>query len=60
MGTKDTKVKTEEVKLIFNLIKSKNKKLKIFKDGDHCISDVPRDMRQEVLKVVVKWFKETL
>lgn len=36
------------------------KKLKIFKGGDHGIVDVPRPMREELLREVVEWFKQTL
>ncbi len=59
-GDQDTKVFIAEAQRIFSLIPSKKKKLKIFNDGDHGIIDVPRTMREEFLKDVVQWFKETL
>jgi uncharacterized protein len=45
---------------VFAVIGSQKKKLKIFQGGDHGIVDVPRPMREEFLKLVVEWFRETL
>lgn len=59
-GSQDTKVKTAEVKSIYEMIRSTNKKLKIFEGGGHCINDAPPKMRAEFLETVVEWFKETL
>lgn len=59
-GEKDTKVTTAEVRKVYNAIPGEKKKLKIFVGGDHGIIDVPRQMREEFLKDVVQWFKETL
>jgi len=59
-GDQDTKVSTEEVNNAFQLIKRRNKKLKIFAGGDHSIMDVPRPTREEFLRDVVNWFKRTL
>lgn len=58
-GDQDTKVSTAEVQEVFVVIPSK-KKLKIFKGGDHGITDVPRLMREEFLNDVVDWFTKTL
>ncbi len=59
-GDQDTKVSTAEAKHVFTATSSKKKQLKIFKGGDHGITDVPRPMREEFLTDVVKWFKTTL
>jgi len=59
-GDKDTKVSTEEVQEVFAAIPSKKKQLKIFKGGDHGITDVPRPMREEFLQLIASWFKQTL
>ena len=59
-GDQDTKISTKEAQNFFAVIPSKKKKLKIFKGGDHGIIDVPRPMREEFLKEVVDWFKQTL
>ncbi|MBU1327170.1 alpha/beta hydrolase [Patescibacteria group bacterium] len=59
-GDQDTKVSTSEVREVFDKIPSKEKRLKIFAGGDHGIIDVPRSMREEFLKEVVNWFRETL
>ncbi len=59
-GDQDTKVFVDEMQHVFAAIPSKNKKLKIFKGGDHGITDVPRAMREGFLDEVVKWFQKTL
>lgn len=59
-GDHDTKVSVDEAQTVFAALPSKQKKLKIFKGGDHGIVDVPRKMREELLKKVVEWFKQTL
>ncbi|MBI3577560.1 prolyl oligopeptidase family serine peptidase [Candidatus Gottesmanbacteria bacterium] len=59
-GDRDDKIDTADVKKFFSAVVSKQKKLKIFKNGDHGITDVPRKMRQEFLNDVVEWFKKTL
>lgn len=59
-GDQDNKVTTEETEKVFALIPTKTKKLKIFKNGDHGITDVSRKMREEFLGDVVNWFKRTL
>lgn len=59
-GSKDTKVSTEEVQEVFAAIPNKKKRLKIFQNGDHGITDVPRPMREEFLRDVVDWFQKTL
>lgn len=59
-GDKDTKISTKEAQKFFSVIPSERKKLKIFKGGDHGIIDVPCSMREEFLKEVVEWFKQTL
>lgn len=59
-GDQDDKIDTVDVKKFFDAVISKQKKLKIFKNGDHGISDVPRPMREEFLRDVVAWFKKTL
>lgn len=58
-GSADTHVLVDEVKKSYREI-SGEKKLKIYKDGDHGIEDVPRAMRQEFLKDIVSWFEKTL
>lgn len=59
-GDRDTKIAANDVMRTFHSIGSKQKRLKIFKGGDHGIIDVPRRMREEFLKDVILWFKETL
>lgn len=59
-GDQDTKVATEEVRRIYQAIPARQKKLKIFRGGDHGIIDVSRAMREEFLSVVVQWFHQTL
>lgn len=59
-GDQDTKVSVDEAKTVFAAMPGRKKKLKIFKDGDHGIIDVPRAMREEFLGEVVEWFKQTL
>jgi|GEM_PF-2411639 len=59
-GDQDTKVSTAEAQEVFTAIPSKKKKLKIFKGGDHGITDVPKKMREEFFKEVVLWFQSTL
>ena len=58
-GDQDTKISTPDMKKAFGSIASKKKKLKIFKGGDHGITDVPRKKREEFLNEVVEWFKLT-
>ena len=59
-GDHDTKIPVETVKTFFRAIPAKNKKLKIYRGGDHGIVDVPRSLREEFLRDIVQWFKETL
>lgn len=59
-GDKDEKIQTSFVKTFYAAIVSKRKKLKIFRGGDHGITDVPRGMREEFLALVTNWFQETL
>lgn len=59
-GDQDTKVSTAEAKEVFAALPSKQNKLKIFKGGDHGITDVPKMMRVEFLREVVEWFTQTL
>jgi hypothetical protein len=59
-GDCDPKIPVADVKKVFSAVGSKNKKLKIFPGGDHGILEVPKEMREEFLKVVTNWFKETL
>lgn len=59
-GDRDTKMPMTDTRRVFEAIPSQHKKLKIFKGGDHGIDQVPRAMREEFLREVVKWFKETL
>lgn len=59
-GDQDTKVSVAEAQQVFAEIHSKSKKLKIFKGGDHGITDVPRAMREELLQLMADWFQKTL
>ncbi|MEK9143853.1 MAG: prolyl oligopeptidase family serine peptidase [Patescibacteria group bacterium] len=59
-GDQDDKIDTADVKKFYDAVVSKQKKLRIFKNGDHGITDVPRAMREELLKDVVEWFHKTL
>lgn len=59
-GDMDTKVATQDMQKVYDKIPGKQKKLKIFRGGDHGIADVPRPMREEFLEDVVKWFTITL
>lgn len=59
-GDKDTKISTVEAKQIFAVLPGKTKKLKVLKDGDHGIIDVPKNIRNEYLKEINAWFHETL
>lgn len=59
-GDQDDKIDTADVQKFYDAVGSKKKKLKIFKNGDHGISDVPRAMREEFLVLVTDWFGQTL
>lgn len=59
-GDQDSYTSVKEARHVYASILSSNKKLKIFKGGDHGIVDVPRSMREELLAEVVEWFKQTL
>ncbi len=59
-GDQDTKISPEDAHQVYEKLTSKNKKIKIFRGGDHGITDVPQSVRQEFLHSVVEWFKETL
>lgn len=59
-GDQDTKVSVDEAQTVFAAIPSTKKKLKVFKGGDHGITDVPCAMREDFLKEVVSWFQLTL
>lgn len=58
-GDHDSKISVATVKHFYNAI-SGDKMLKIYSGGDHGIVDVPRPLREEFLKDIVNWFKETL
>jgi len=58
-GTEDTEIPVKGIKELYKKARGE-KKLKIFKDGDHGILDVPKAMRQEFLQDIVNWFKKTL
>lgn len=59
-GELDDKIDTVDVKRFYSALKSKQKKIKIFKNAGHTIADVPRPMREEFLKQIVAWFYKTL
>lgn len=59
-GDQDDKIDTVDVKKFYDAVVSKKKKLRIFKNGDHGITDVPRAMREEFLGLVTDWFLNTL
>lgn len=59
-GDKDTYIFYDDVMSVYQAMPQGHKYLKLFKHGDHGIVDVPREMRQEFLRTVVKWFKVTL
>ncbi len=59
-GDKDEKIQTSFVKTFYAAIASKRKKLKIFRGGDHGITDVSRAMREEFLALITVWFRRTL
>lgn len=59
-GDQDTKVSVGEAQTVFAAIPSTKKKLKIFKGGDHGITDVLRAMREEFLEEITSWFQTTL
>ena len=59
-GDQDTKIPVNDVEKVFEAIASTQKKLKVFKGGDHGITDVPRPLRKEFLRDIVEWFAETL
>ncbi|MBI4058166.1 alpha/beta hydrolase [Candidatus Gottesmanbacteria bacterium] len=56
-GSRDTLVTTDEVQSIYSLFPNSQKKLKIFSEGDHGITDVSHEMRDEFLQTVVQWFR---
>lgn len=59
-GDMDLKVNSEQTRKAFDLFSSETKRYKIFHGGDHGITCVPREMREELLVDIVKWFKDTL
>jgi len=59
-GDKDDKIDTADVKKFYDAVGSKKKKIIIFKNGDHGITDVPRPMREEFLVLVRDWFAKTI
>ena len=59
-GDHDSKIPISDAQKVFDAVPSKHKKLKIFKGGDHGITDVPRAMREELLALVTDWFFQTL
>lgn len=59
-GDKDSYVRVNDMQMVFDSIPTVSKKLKIFKNGDHGIIDVPTEMRSEVLNDIINWFKNTL
>jgi alpha-beta hydrolase superfamily lysophospholipase len=59
-GDNDRYHSAVKARKVFEALASTSKKLKIFKGGDHGITDVPRSMREELLRDIVAWFKKTL
>lgn len=59
-GDQDVYVDFENAKDVYARISSNNKKLKIFKGGDHGMNKVPQAMREEFLRDIVDWFQKTL
>ncbi len=59
-GDRDTKISALEINDFFKMITATKKKLKIYPGGDHGLVDIPRPLREEVLRDTVTWFKETL
>lgn len=59
-GDRDIYIEPTEAKKVYNAFAAQNKRFKLFTGGDHGITDVPRPMRDEFLRDVVKWFKQTL
>ncbi len=59
-GDQDSYTPVEEVRQVYASLPSANKKLKIFKGGDHGITDVPRAMREEFLQELSQWYNYTL
>lgn len=59
-GDQDNKIPVSDMELVFDALASKKKKMRVFAGGDHGINEVPRPMREEFLRDVVEWFKETL
>lgn len=59
-GEKDRYIQAENPQIVFDAFGSKQKQFKSFQNGDHGITDVPREMREEFLGDVVEWFKHSL
>lgn len=59
-GDQDKYTIKEEIEMVYQALPSKSKKQKTFVGGDHGIDKVPRPMREEFLRDVVQWFRETL
>lgn len=59
-GNQDKYTVPEEIERVYQALPNKSKKQKTFMGGDHGIDEVPRSMREEFLRDVVQWFKETL
>jgi dienelactone hydrolase len=59
-GDQDSILTTVNAEKVYASIESSLKRLHIFEGGSHGMSDVPSHMRDEFLRVVIDWFKETL
>lgn len=59
-GDHDPKIPVSDVQQAFAYFPSKKKEMKIYRGGDHGITDVPRPTREEFLQDVVRWFGKTL
>lgn len=59
-GDCDDKIPVSDVQTFYNAILIANKKLKIYKGGDHGIVDVHPEQRKEFLGDIVHWFQDTL
>ncbi len=59
-GDKDVYIKPKYLRTFYSALSIRKKKMKIFKNGDHGLTDVPRPMREEFLREVVEWFKQTV
>ena len=58
-GDEDDKIPVADARKVFHALGAQ-KKLTIINGGNHGMNDVPRPMREELLRNVVEWFQETL